>query len=132
MQRLFGVVRLSMMALLGTANLSCLATTAAPPVGHTFPVRTRTLPSGMRVIIEQDDGAGVVGVACVVDVGQDDDPPLRPGLAHMAEHLLYSLPDETGPSTWRRLIDLGAGNINAETAPDRTTFYAFGPRAILD
>ena len=120
-------------ALLGTSLLllSCFGTTGAPPPAHTFPVRTYTLASGLRIVVEQDDTSRLVGIAWVVGVGHEDDPPPHPGLAHLVEHLLYTAPDATGVSTWRRLIDLGASE-NAQTDLDLTTAFAFAPRAALD
>jgi zinc protease len=89
------------------------------------------MPSGLRVIVEQDDAAKLVGAAWVIDTGIADDPPARPGLAHLVGHLLYTAPDATGVSTWRRLIDLGATE-STKTEIDLTTAYAFAPRAALD
>jgi predicted Zn-dependent peptidase len=85
----------------------------------------------MRVVVEQDEGSKLVGLAWVIDAGLDDDPPARPGLAHVVEHLLWVSPDATGVSTWRRLTELGA-TTNAQTELDLTTAYAFAPRAALD
>jgi zinc protease len=116
---------------LGALSFSCFATTGEPQVSHSFPVRTYTMPSGLRVIVEQDDGAKLVGMAWVIDAGFADDPPGQPGLAHLVEHLLYTTPDATGVSTWRRLIELGA-NENAKTETDLTTAFAFAPRAALE
>jgi zinc protease len=126
--RVGGVLSL---AVAGAFGASCLGTAGTPPSVHTFPTRTYTMPSGLRVAVEQDDAARVVGIACVVEVGHGDDPVGKPGLAHLVEHLLYSLPDETGRSTWRRLTDLGAGDVNAKTESDRTTFFSFVRRAAL-
>jgi predicted Zn-dependent peptidase len=49
-------------------------------VSPTLPVQTRSPSSGMRVVVAQDDGATVVGVAVVIDVGQADDPARVPAL----------------------------------------------------
>ncbi|HVU50694.1 MAG TPA: insulinase family protein, partial [Polyangia bacterium] len=119
------------LALWALGCASCLATTGEPQVAHTFPVRTYTMPSGLRIVVEQDDGAKLVGLAWVIDAGFADDPPARPGLAHLVEHLIYSTPDATGLSTWRRLVELGATE-NAKTEVDLTTAFAFAPRAALD
>jgi zinc protease len=127
-----GVIgRRAALASMALGCASCFATTGAPEAAHAFPVRTYTLPSGMRLVVEQDDGSKLVGVAWTIDVGDADDPPGRSGLAHLVEHLLFRLPDASGVSTWRRLIDLGASS-NAMTSVDLTTAYGFVPRAALD
>jgi zinc protease len=121
-------------ALLGCAvvGAGCFGTAGTPVVVYDLPTRTYTLPSGLRVAVEEDDAATVVGLAWVVEVGHGDDPADKPGLAHVVEHLLYTMPLGEGRGTWQQLLDLGAGGVNAETSSDRTTYYAFAGRAGLD
>ena len=121
-----------LIAVIGAGGPACLATAGAPPVAQTFEARTYTMPSGLRVAVERDDSAKIVGLAWVIEGGHGDDPADKPGLAHLVEHLLYSLPDETGRSVYRRLLDLGAGDVNAKTGTDTTTAYAFARRDALD
>ena len=69
---------------------------ALPPVVHVFPLREHTLPSGLRVVIEQDDTSKMAGVSWVVDVGNVDSPVGRPELAHAIEHLVLGRPTPRG------------------------------------
>lgn len=54
-----------------------------------YAVRTLDLPSGMRIVLEQDASRPLVAVAWVVDVRGSGDPPGKEGLAHLVEHLAF-------------------------------------------
>ena len=114
------------------AGAAQCGTTGQPPAAHAFPVQEFTLPSGLKVVIEQDDVSTIAGIVVVVDAGAVDDPPGKAGMAHVLEHLVFRVPDENGVSVWRRLHKLGAASFNAHTAIERTTYHAFGPRQTLD
>jgi predicted Zn-dependent peptidase len=118
-------------ALLGLGVAGC-GTDAMPPVVHVFPIREHTLPSGLRVVVEQDDTSMLAGVSWVVDVGQVDSPLGRPELAHAVEHLVLGSPDDEGVSHWERLNALGAVEVNGATSAELTTFQAFAPAQALD
>jgi zinc protease len=123
--------RLIALAFAAAAGLTC-GTAGQPPPAHVFPVQELTLPSGLKLVIEQDDVSQIAGVVVVVDAGSVDDPAGKKGMAHVLEHLLFRVPDETGLSVQRRFIKLGAASFNAETGIERTTYHAFGPRQTLD
>jgi len=99
---------------------------------YTFPVREYTYPSGLRVVVEEDDTTPIAGAVLVVEAGSVDDPPAKAGLAHALEHLLFSAPSDTGRSLWNTLPQLSAHSFNAATGLERTTYFAFVPRTSLD
>jgi zinc protease len=105
---------------------------AARVPAHTFPVREYTYPSGLRVVVEEDDTTPIAGAVLVVEAGSVDDPPGKSGLAHVVEHLLFRAPSPAGPSLWKTVPRLGASSFNAMTGLEQTTYYAFVPRAALD
>src|SRR5688572_16415452 len=115
----------------GAVALGTCATTGAPPV-HVFPLWERTLPSGMRVVIERDDTTSVAGVVLVVDAGSADDPADKPGLAHMLEHVVLRVPDDAGISLAARLRKQAAASYSAKTGVERTTYVAFAPGRSID
>jgi hypothetical protein len=84
--------------------------------GQVFQQRTFPLPSGLKVLVQEDHSAPLVSVVTVVAVGSSADPPGQEGLAHLVEHLAYRPLGE-------RLKRTGA-TYNATTEPDRTTYYA--------
>jgi len=120
------------LALAVLAGAAQCGTTGQPPPAHAFPVQEFTLPSGLKVVIEQDDVSSIAGIVVVVDAGSVDDPAGAHGMAHVLEHLVFRVRDGSGDSLQRRLIRLGAASFNATTGVERTTYYAFGPRQTLD
>jgi zinc protease len=116
------------------AGLSACAGTPGNPQspGYTFHVREYAFPSGLRVVVEEDDTSGVAGAVLVVEAGSVDDPPGKSGLAHTFEHLTFHAPAATGGVLMKTLPRLGAGTFNGETGLDRTTYFAFVPSASLD
>jgi zinc protease len=109
---------------------------AAPPDGVVirdiaFKMRNLELPSGMRIIIEEDRSQPLVAVVAVVDVGSAQDPAGKEGLAHLVEHLTFrSKPD--GKLPLASLLDFGgAGSWNAFTNHDLTTYHMVGPAEAL-
>jgi hypothetical protein len=90
-------------ALAALVGVTC-GTAGTPPPLHLLPVKEHTLPSGLRVVIEQDETSGVAGVVLTVDVGSVDDPPGKHGLAHTLEHLVFRAPDANGDSMFSRLV----------------------------
>jgi zinc protease len=121
----------ALVALLVAAGLTC-ATMSARDVTRTFPTRRYVLPSGLRVVIEEDPSASLVGVVWVIDVGAVDDPAFRGEMAHAVEHLAFQLPVTAGQSPWQQLLDLGGIGVNGATGFETTTFKSFAPRAELD
>jgi len=108
------------------------ATSGLRPEAVSFRTRQYTLASGLRVVIEDDPGARMMGAVWVVDTGSADDPRGQAGLAHSIEHLLYDVPDASGTSDWQRLNDRGAIHVNATTQLERTIYQAFGPAPFLE
>jgi zinc protease len=96
-----------------------------------YQVRTLDLPSGMRIVLEQDRSRPLVAVVSVVDVGGAQDPPGKEGLAHVVEHLAFrSVQDKRYPLS--DLLEVaGAGRWNASTSWDQTLYYEVGGKESL-
>lgn len=91
-----------------------------------FPLRSKQLPSGVRIILEEAKGSGRVAVMVGVAAGSSSDPIGKEGLAHVVEHLTFrARPTDT--QTIRELHEfLGSSRHNAATDFDLTRFQAFG------
>ncbi|HXI55882.1 MAG TPA: insulinase family protein, partial [Polyangia bacterium] len=85
-------------------------------------------PSGLRVLLEKDSAAKVVGIVTVVGAGSADDPPGQEGLAHFVEHLAFRARHRGGPPVWDDLSRLGASGVNAFTEFDSTTYHEYAPK----
>jgi zinc protease len=96
-----------------------------------FPLRDLRFPSGLRVIVEEDHRAPVVGVFTLVGVGSTSDPPGKEGLAHYVEHLAFRSRPDGKTSVWNLLERAGAAMWNAGTGLDETVYWEVGPKEAL-
>jgi len=95
------------------------------PTPRAYPTRRLILPSGLEIVVDQDDTLPAIGVVWTVRAGAVQDPPDRAGLAHAVEHLAFRASDAKGVSLLDRLYRLGAVDVNAVTSHDDTTYHAF-------
>ncbi|MFL5347386.1 MAG: M16 family metallopeptidase [Hyalangium sp.] len=129
--------RLAMGLLVGVSLALSACATMLPERGNVvmrdvnFPLRDFRLPSGLRVVVEEDRRSPVVAVVAVVGVGGSSDPTSKEGLAHVVEHLAFRAHHAGGPSVWTRLEQVGAGQFNAFTSLDHTVYETLIPREAL-
>lgn len=91
--------------------------------GYVF--HRRQLGNGLRAVSVGDDGEGV-SVFVVVAAGKRQETPRTTGLAHLAEHAMYTGTATTGPGEHDRRIREMGGKSNAFTREDYTLFYNHG------
>jgi zinc protease len=117
--------------------LGTLACSTVPTRGQfvmrdvSFPLRDMKLPSGMRVIVEEDPRSPMVAVVSLVGSGSANNPAGKEGIAHFVEHLTFRSRPDSKTSLWTRLERAGAGSVNAFTSLDYTLYYAAAPKASL-
>lgn len=90
------------------------------------------LPNGLRVALIPDPLANVVSVDVRYMVGGAEDPPDKPGLAHLVEHVMFAQRAAPEGPTTADLLQLAALTSNAATTADATQFYATALAANLD
>src|SRR6185436_7043565 len=98
------VSRLAGPALCALALAACGSSPARPaaPAGDTgraapdaaaqslhVPIRSMTLPNGLRVVLSRDPTAPVVAVAVYYNIGFRIEPRDRTGFAHLFEHMMF-------------------------------------------
>jgi zinc protease len=119
--------------LLAVALVGACARTTLPdqPVipAKLFLQRDLQLPSGLRVVVQEDHSTPLVVVSAVYGTGATGDPAGQGGLAHLLEHLTYRARlSGTRVSDWLK----GAGAIfNAVTSADTTLYYSYAQRSAL-
>ncbi len=90
---------------------------AGPPVSHF------TLANGMEVVLIEDHRAPVVTHMVWYRNGSADDPPMKSGIAHFLEHLMFKGTKNHEKGYYSNLIaDLG-GQENAFTSNDYTAYF---------
>ncbi|MFL0459374.1 M16 family metallopeptidase [Kytococcus sedentarius] len=97
-----------------------------------LPLVERSLPNGLRVVVQPDHTAPVVAVNLWVRVGSGHEAPGHTGFAHLFEHLMFqgSANVATGEH-FSRLMAVG-GSANATTSLDRTNYFETLPSGALD
>ena len=126
--------RRGLIVLLVITSSSCtIFATPKRALFHESPIllNDSVLPNGLRLVVEQDTGATMVGVALTISAGGYDDPVGREGLAHFIEHLSYRKRLGNGLTLQTWLNAAGVAGDNAATTVDSTTYFASGPRDSL-
>ncbi len=92
---------------------------------------TIDLPSGMRIVIEEDRSKPLVAVVTVISAGAADDPVGKEGLAHLVEHLTSRAKSDGKIQRSNQLDFAGASSWNGYTTHDLTTYAVVGPKEAL-
>jgi zinc protease len=92
---------------------------------------TIELPSGMRIVIEEDHSKPVVAVVAVINAGAAEDPPGKEGLAHLVEHLTFRAKPDGKIRRANQLDFAGAASWNGSTTHDLTMYSVVGPKEAL-
>lgn len=88
------------------------------------------LPSGMRIIFQEDHSSPTVSIATIVGTGSAQDPPEKAGISHMIEHLAF-LGTAGTPATARERLERIGAQVNAETNRDYVMYHAVAPKSSL-
>src|SRR5713226_8039545 len=71
------------------AGVACATQWPVMTYKLSLPERHATLANGMRVILLPEPSTKLVEINVRYDVGANEDPPGKAGLAHLVEHLMF-------------------------------------------
>ena len=97
-----------------------------------YPIERFTLPNGLRVVLNPDPSAPVIGVAVVYDVGIRSEPEGRTGFAHLFEHLMFQGSANLEKLAHMRNVQGAGGTFNGSTHLDYTDYYQTLPSNALE
>ena len=97
-----------------------------------YPIASRTLDNGLRVVVSPTPGLGLVAVNLWYDVGSRHEEPHRQGFAHLFEHLMFQGSRHVKSGDHFALIQGNGGSLNATTSFDRTNYFEVVPSGALD
>ncbi len=97
-----------------------------------YPVERFTLPNGLRVVLNPDRSAPVIGVAAVYDVGIRSEPEGRTGFAHLFEHLMFQGSQNLEKLAHFRYVQGSGGTFNGSTHLDYTDYFETLPANTLE
>jgi predicted Zn-dependent peptidase len=90
------------------------------------------LPNGLRVVLNPDRSAPVIGVAAVYDVGIRSEPEGRTGFAHLFEHLMFQGSHNLEKLAHFRYVQGSGGTFNGSTHLDYTDYFETLPANALE
>jgi zinc protease len=105
-----------------------LASVGAPSIAFERVV----LANGLTVLLVPDHRAPVVYVTLWYHVGSKNELPGRTGFAHLFEHLMFEGSEHVAKGEHIRAIEDAGGQMNGETASDRTRYYETVPANYLE
>jgi zinc protease len=97
-----------------------------------YSVERFTLPNGLRVVLNPDRSAPVIGVAAVYDVGIRSEPEGRTGFAHLFEHLMFQGSQNLEKLAHFRHVQGSGGTFNGSTHLDYTDYFETLPANALE
>jgi predicted Zn-dependent peptidase len=98
----------------------------------TYPIHTRTLGNGLRVVVSPDHSVPVAAVNLWYDVGSRDEQPGEHGWAHLFEHLMFSGSEHVASGEHLNTLQALGGAVNATTWFDRTNYFEAVPVGALE
>jgi zinc protease len=90
---------------------------------HADPVTHAQLDNGLEVVVIEDRRAPVVVHMVWYRAGAADEPPLKSGIAHFLEHLMFKGTDRRDPGEFSAVVEANGGRDNAFVSWDYTGFF---------
>ncbi|HKJ75149.1 MAG TPA: pitrilysin family protein, partial [Alphaproteobacteria bacterium] len=103
--------------------LGALCLTAQHADAASFRAKSFTLKNGLQVVVIPDHRSPVVVQMVWYKVGGADEPPLKSGLAHFLEHLMFKGTKAVPGKQFALIVARNGGQDNAFTAPDYTAYW---------
>lgn len=113
------------LCVLGTAASSAWAQS------REFPVSTRTLKNGMKVLVQPDHSIPSVALYIFYRIGSRNEHPGTTGLSHFFEHMMFNGAKKYGPGDLDKVMEANGGSNNAYTTQNVTVYQDWFPRSAL-
>jgi zinc protease len=112
----------------------CALSIAASPAwaqSQEFPVSTRTLKNGMKVLVQPDHSIPNVALYIFYRIGSRNERPGTTGLSHFFEHMMFNGAKKYGPGELDKVMEANGGSNNAYTTQNVTVYQDWFPRSAL-
>ena len=120
-------VRWAAFALLLGASLLAVNRTVA----QEFPVQTKMLKNGMKVLVQTDHSIPNVTLYVFYRIGSRNEHPGTTGLSHFFEHMMFNGAKKYGPGELDKVMEANGGSNNAYTERDVTVYQDWFPRSAM-
>jgi zinc protease len=108
-----------------------LAPAPARAQSSEFPVSTRTLKNGMKVLVQPDHSIPNVALYIFYRIGSRNEHPGTTGLSHFFEHMMFNGAKKYGPGDLDKVMEANGGSNNAYTTQNVTVYQDWFPRSAL-
>jgi zinc protease len=96
-----------------------------------YPVASRTLKNGMKVLVQSDHNIPNVALYIFYRVGSRNERPGTTGLSHFFEHMMFNGAKKYGPGELDKAMEANGGANNAYTTQNVTVYQEWFPRSAL-
>src|SRR5712672_434173 len=110
----------------------CACVLTVPAWGQEFPVATKTLKNGMKVLVQTDHSIPNVALYIFYRVGSRNEGPGTTGLSHFFEHMMFNGAKKYAPKEFDRVMEAAGGANNAYTDRDVTVYQDWFPSTALE
>jgi zinc protease len=105
---------------------------AAQNEGQQFPVATKTLKNGMKVLVQTDHSIPNVALYIFYRIGSRNERPGTTGLSHFFEHMMFNGAKKYGPGELDKAMEANGGANNAYTTENVTVYQDWFPRSAMN
>lgn len=103
-----------------------------PADAQDYPVATRTLKNGMKVLVQTDHSIPNVALYIFYRIGSRNERPGTTGISHFFEHMMFNGAKKYGPGDLDKVMEANGGSNNAFTSRDVTVYQDWFPRSALN
>jgi len=96
-----------------------------------FPVATKTLKNGMKVLVQSDHSIPNVALYIFYRIGSRNEHPGTTGLSHFFEHMMFNGAKKYGPGDLDKVMEAHGGSNNAYTSRDVTVYQDWFPHSTM-
>src|SRR5258707_11299419 len=97
-----------------------------------FPVVTKTLKNGMKVLVQSDHSIPNVALYIFYRIGSRNEHPGTTGLSHFFEHMMFNGAKKYGPGDLDKAMEANGAANNAYTTANVTVYQDWFPRSALN
>jgi zinc protease len=113
------------------ALYAVLALWGAAARAQEYPVATKTLKNGMKVLVQSDHNIPNVALYIFYRIGSRNEHPGTTGLSHFFEHMMFNGAKKYGPGELDKVMEANGGSNNAYTTQNVTVYQDWFPRSAL-
>ena len=106
-------------------------TAVAQNAAQQFPVATKTLKNGMKVLVQSDHSIPNVALYIFYRIGSRNEHPGTTGLSHFFEHMMFNGAKKYGPGELDKAMEANGAANNAYTTRNTTVYQDWFPRSAL-